>query len=225
MKKKWLTGERVWFVWPDGTVRPTPVIKGGTAPVWNQEDFRFRNNDGNLATATWMSPGNNVDQIIAVDTTFRLRIVVQVTNAKAVNNQVFELWGSYQGGAYSKITTGSSNVILVDENQGIADHATTQQRIGDGAYVAGDSEGYDDGTTDDDTGNVDFAGQDEVELEFALQLVGADMDDGETMDFNVYLSGGTQITASDPPRATASEAGAARVPRNPAAIYQTPAII
>ena len=184
------------------------VIQGGTNPSWTQEDFRFRNDDGDLATATWIDgeTTNNIDKTIAVDTTTRLRIVVQQTvAAKAVNNQTFELWASYESGNYIRVTTTSNYVQLVNDANSIADHATTVQRIGDGNYSAPDAQGYNDGQTDDDTGVIDFVGADEVEIEFTFQIYGPQVSDGETIDFQIYLSGGTALnSAPDPPRATAS---------------------
>jgi hypothetical protein len=162
------------------------------APVLAQEDFRFRNNDGNLAGATYMGTGNNEDQTISVDTTFRLRVVVQETAGGNAANTTMALYVSYNSGAYAEVNTTSSYVQLVDENQGIADHATTAQDIGDGTYTGGDSEGYNDGTTDDDTGNVDLD-TNEAEVEFALTIVSGDVSNADTLEFEVRESDGSQF--------------------------------
>jgi len=83
---KWVLAGREWHRLSDGFC--LPVIQGGTNPNYQQEDFRFRNDDGTLATATWIDgeTTNNIDKSLNVDTNYRLRFVLQVTNAKAVNN-------------------------------------------------------------------------------------------------------------------------------------------
>jgi hypothetical protein len=181
-------------------------------PVYNQEDFRFRNDDGTLATATWVDGDtvNNNNKTIAVDANFRLRFVVQQTNAaKTVNNATFQLRYSYNDGGYSagtQVTTTSTYVQLVDDANSIADNATTQQRIGDGTYGTGDSQGYNDGQTDALTGDMDFNGAQECEIEVCLQIVGADLSDGDTLDFQLYLGDGTALDSyGSTPRATASK--------------------
>jgi hypothetical protein len=183
------------------------------SPVWVQEDWRYGYDDGAINANTWYSAGNNVAQTIAEDTVYRLRFVVQQTNAaKDVNNQIHELWASYKGGAYFQVTSASTYVQLTNDTQGIADHATTSQVIGDGTYETGpDREGWDDGTTDDDTGVCDGSGGEEMELEFCIIHPPADVANGDTVDFECRLNGGTQYNQylGTRPRTTISAAAAA----------------
>jgi len=204
---KWILIGRSWHRLSDGF--RLPVIQGGTNPNYQQEDFRFRNDDGTLATATWVDDEttNGIDKSLDVDTNYRLRMVAQVTNAKAVNNISFRVYYSHESGAYTQLTNNSTEVQLVDDANSIADHATTIQRIGDGTYVTGDAEGYNDGGIDNITGLIDFAGQDEVEVEICFQIIGSAVNNGDTIDFELYQNDGTELNGGylDIPRATAVE--------------------
>ena len=143
-------------------------------PVYAQEDHRWVADDGGVNGGTLLGTGNNegYSQDTA-DSNIRLRIVIQETNTKAANNQVYQLRAVKNGGAWGsadfQVTTTSTGVKLTNDTQSIADHATTTQRIGNGTYSIGDAEGWNDGQTDNLTGNIDFAGNDECEIECCLE--------------------------------------------------------
>ena len=108
-----------------------------TNPVFVQETFHGRNDDYgiNVDNGWFGSLGDDWEQ--DVDVTFRIRVVVQETNNKGVNNKIYTLYyeknGDNNPDGSSPVTTASSNVKLVNDSQGIADHETTTQVIGDGS--------------------------------------------------------------------------------------------
>lgn len=195
-----------------------------TQAVWVQEDFRFVDDDGNLATATLLGASNNDNPpgfSTGASNKFRARLVVQQTaGGKSVNNQLFEFWYSHNGGGYTQLTTISSVINIADDDNSLVHNATTAQRIGDGTYTTGDSQGYVDAGAS--TGQVDFSGSDEFEAEFCCFLITADVAHNDTIDIRTRLSGGTtfntysntpQISASkDTPPAGANESFAPLIP-------------
>jgi hypothetical protein len=187
-----------------------------TLPVYVQESFQFRLDDGGISDspttgATYIgSVGDDYTTGTGTGNTFRLRFVVQNTAAKIVNNVVFMLkYDKNTAADYTTVSTTSNNIRLVNDGNSIADHQTTVQHIGDGTYVVGDSEGFNDGQTDDETGLIDFAGNDETEVECCLYVVDADVADNDTIDLEIYRTGNNALdTYTDIPRVTVSKAAA-----------------
>ena len=181
-----------------------------SSPVYNQEDWAFGADDGGINANTFDTVNTN-RTAQAPDSTFRLRFVVQQTNSnKSVSNAIHALYASYNGGAYFAVTTTSTYVQLTNDANGIADHATTTQVIGDGTYGTGDAQGWNDGQTDDNTGAIDYNGAEEVEVEFCLTIPSGDVADTDTLDFEVRQSDGTQLDSyNSRPQATVSESSAA----------------
>jgi hypothetical protein len=214
----WLRVGRRWFGVYRHRLVMVPVIQGGTSATLTQEDFRFRNDDGSLATATWIDgeTTNNINKSIALGTTFRLRFVVQ-GGGKDVQNYLFDLWCSKNSGTYFQVTSASTLVQLVNDANSIADHATTQQRIGNGTYSTGDLEGYNDGTTDNTTGAMDLSAGTEYEVEVCVQILTTGNAAGNTFDFRLRNEGVTFNTYSFTPRATAV-AGATTIPLDTATL-------
>lgn len=157
-----------------------------------------RDDDVSLNSATFNGGGGlGLDWVQDTDVNFRVRFLIQETAGRAAQNKLFALYYEKNGdgnptGA-TAVTTASANVKLVDDTQSIADNATTTQVIGGGTYGVGESLGYSDGTTDAATGNCDFSGSDEIEVEFCIQIVGADVSDADQIQLYVLVSGGTQL--------------------------------
>lgn len=174
------------------------------AATYTQEDSQFRNDNGDINTATYIGALNS-NQSFNVDTVFRWRGVVQV-GGMAVGNISFRVFAQKNGvGGYLEITTSSTNGLqLANDANSIPDDETTDQEIGDGTYTTGDSEGYEDGTSTVGTGNVDFGTGEEAEIEFCLQMPSGDANDGDYFDLRIYR--GTTALNTYPgsdPRATA----------------------
>ena len=187
-----------------------------TSPVFDQDTFRGRNDENGVnVDAGWYGAANGDDWTQDVDVTFRVRFVIQETAGGMGGNTNLRIYYEKNGDGNptgsTAVTTATSDVILVDDSQGIADNETTTQVIGGGSYVSGDSEGWDDGQSDLGTGNIDFGGNDEAEVEFCLQIVGADVADEDSIQLYVLESDATQLnTYTDWPDITVNKVGAAR---------------
>lgn len=165
-----------------------------------QSHFRGRNDDGTLATATYIAALNtNWDQ--AVDTAFRPRFALW-SNAY-ISNGTYKLYYSHNSGAYTEITASSSVVKMVNDANSIPDKSATVQRITSGAYTGGECYGYTDVSI---TGNIDHSGATYprlAELEFCIQIIGADVSDLDTIDLRIRYGGGAPLgTYSETPTLT-----------------------
>lgn len=162
-----------------------------TAPLYDQDSFRFRDDNYGLNVDNgWLAILND-DYWPGADTVFRLRFVIQEYNNKSANNIDFRIRQNVDGIGYGDVSAASTSlspVYLTNDSQGIADHATTTQLIGSGTYGTGDSEGFDDGTTDVNTGPCDFSGNDEIEVEFCLAVDSAYISGVGYIDLQVTLS-------------------------------------
>jgi hypothetical protein len=182
-----------------------------TTPAFDQDAFRGRNDDVSVNSTTFNGGGGlNLDWTQDSDATFRVRFVIQETAGGMSLNQKLAIYYEKNGdgnptGA-TAVTTTSNDVILVNDSQSIGDNATTSQVIGGGTYVSGESLGWDDGQTDVGTGNIDFIANTEAEVEFCLQIVGADVADEDTIDLYVFEADATQLGAyTNAPRITVNK--------------------
>ncbi len=178
------------------------------ATTYTQEDTRARNDDGTISTATYMGSGNNENQSIDIDTIFRWRMVIQVGGMDA-GDRNFTLFAQKNGaGGYAQILSSSTGGLrLINDANSIADDSVTVQGIGDGTYTSGTSNGYCDGTTDDDTGVVNIAAGEEGEVEFCLQMPDGEAADTDYWDLRVYRGTTAFDTYTNTPRVTAVATG------------------
>lgn len=149
-----------------------------------QTDFWFRNDNGSLTTATFMGAQNSIQNLrTGTANKFRVRFAI-VENAGGTANVAGHLFYSLNGGTYTEVTAASSVIREVDDNNSIADDASTtsKQLTWTGTFVNGRYS--DDGvaataTTLSSTG---------TELEFCLYIVDADVTTASTIDLRVYDS-------------------------------------
>ena len=184
------------------------------ATTFTQEDTRGRNDDGTIVTATYMGSGNNQDQSVNVDTPFRWRFVVQIGGMDA-GNQNFQLWYSKNSGSYGKLDAADSladGIRLINDANSIADNSVTVQDISDGTYTTGTSDGYCDGTIDDDTGVVNIAAGEEGEVEFCFEFISADVVNGGTFDLRARRGATAFDTYTNTPRVTVIKGAPAAYP-------------
>lgn len=201
------------------TGRRLPIIQGAGMANTVQQDFWFRNNDGNEATATFMGAQGS-DQTIAVDTIFRLRILIEET-AGGTNVVAAGLQYDYNiSGSYSDVTGVTTEVQATDEGQGIADDTllTTQRLTYSGTW--------EDGRYDDD--GVDTTGvslsSEFTEFEFSMIVPAAGVNHGDTIDFRLYDAAGALDSYAATPRLTVSKVSA-RQPRHGFTNFQIPGIV
>lgn len=163
---------------------------GGT--VTTQTDFRYRNDDGGEPTgspptgASWKA-AENVDWVPVVgdlDAPFRLRFQISTTGMDEAQ-KTYTIRLSVNDGSYLAITTTSTDGVIsvpsADTSWTINDNdPTTEQMDGSGTFKAGDID--ETGTT----GDIQIRVNEDTEVEFVLQLDGANLSGGEKLEFRVY---------------------------------------
>jgi len=175
-----------------------------TSAAFTQGTFRGRNDLYGVNVDNGWLAGLGLDWTQDTATIFRVRFVIQETNNKSVNNQQFKLFASYDGGAYTTEVTPTSNYarVIPSTNAGFNDGDTTTQLIGSGSYVIGESVGADE---DGQTGNIDYDGNDEAELEFCLYIPHIAAYAGKAIRLRVYDAAGDPINSyTDEPAITVS---------------------
>ncbi len=151
------------------------------AVSFTQTDFRFRNDDGSEAAATWKA---NANTNISVDLTagnvqLRLRIAVQETGTTAATFTATLGYDKNSAGAWTSVQVASQNVKAVD-SANFVDNANTTQQITVFTFVAGRVDDVDGSAGP--TGSI--AQNSGTEFEFMLELVASDLRNGDTLDFH-----------------------------------------
>ena len=169
-----------------------------TDPTYEQVAFRFRNDDGSEAAATWtaiintdisQNPNNGWNQ--------RLRFDILNDNNRNESNLSLEYEYSYNTGAWTSIT-GASSVIRGYDSSFLTDAEDCTQIISAGGFSADN-----DGVTEDGTVIVpSFSRNDRIETELSYYLVEADVAPGDTIDVRVISTAGYSITYTNTPQIT-----------------------
>ena len=167
----------------------------------DQEGFRFRNDDGSETTATWLA-ALNTNASLAVDTTYRLRMLIQNATVGAISDVDLEWQYNLASAGWNNITT-SSSVIRAVASANFVDGDDCTQQLGSGTFLSNN-----DGMTEDGTAggaNLDFTTNQETETELCFQVRSADVTHGQTIQFRLTRDGGTVLsTYTRTPTATVS---------------------
>lgn len=168
-----------------------------------QRAFRFYE-DGAESTSTAIAAENvNITRLVLSNSNLQLRIGLQESGSgsgSGATTDDYQLQYSKDGGAYTNITTTSSNVKGFD-SASLTDANTTTQRLssGSGSFVAGEIS--EDGLVDD----RQLTANNFTEMLYSLTIVAADVAEGTTLDFRTLLNGAT-MTYSVTPRLTVTKA-------------------
>lgn len=150
-----------------------------------QHSFRGRNDDGSQTTATWKAAANtNFSQTL--DTTFRLRFVIQ-SDAFGGSTFTTKLQYNLNAAGWVDITT-SSTVIVAVNSANITDTEATTQQVGAATFVAGEE------TEDGVTGSVVLAQSQQTEHELVCQILSTGATVGDTIQVRCLESNGTVFT-------------------------------
>jgi hypothetical protein len=200
----------------------TIMIHPSFPAVLDQKAFRFRNDDGSEAAATWKD-AQNTDISLAETDPFRLRFEIQETAggvADTVQSRQFKLQRSLNGGSWFDVDGSSAVVKARLSSHFVDDDPTTDQlTAGTGTFQAGTIKEINGSTTIAAIGaNV------HTEIEFSLEFVPADVVDTDTIDFRlIYLAGAVIGAYTEIPRVTISSAsGPIEVTLVPATETNTP---
>lgn len=207
--KGWLRLGRVWIGIHKKRIQIIPVIAGGTSALTQMEDtWAFGDDDGS-ESAHSLDTENTNRSSQAADENFLIRMQARETNGKNDPWAMF-LYCSYNDGAWQEVSTTASSglpVKLTNDTQSRADDENTTERLsapGAGTFTAGK---FDDGTGAVGCSNVALNGQ-YSDFEFCVQIDSAYASNGDTFEFRLEGSGGTDLDnyVGDPnyPTATAS---------------------
>lgn len=125
----------------------TQVKPLGTQPVtatWDQDSFRFYDDDGGAETSTALA-ALNTNVAIGLDTPFQLRFLIQETNGSIAGEQLYiELrydidTGSGYSGTWTQIATSGFNDDPVTgyDTLNLTEGQAAAQRIGSGTFTDG----------------------------------------------------------------------------------------
>ena len=166
-----------------------------------QQAFVYGDDDGaENAHSLDTKDANRTAQLTGTANKFILRVIIEETNSKN-DSFLAGLRFSYDGGAYTDITTTSQYVRAVASGYWSDDAVSTNRITYTGTWTAGrtDSDGA-------DTTAVGISGE-YTEFVFCVYLVDGDVADGINIDFEVYDAGAAINAYNIIPRVTVSKAG------------------
>jgi len=151
----------------------------------DQSHFRFRFDDGTEVTATFRQD-EDVDDDILVDTIFRLRFTVEETGGVA-GTEDFRLNRQINGGGYGQVTDTGTLIQTADSaDAGVNDgDATTDIITGPDPFAAGEIVSSETPGNADTNSATSIAASGHTQIEFVLQIVGADVNDNDVIDFRM----------------------------------------
>jgi len=156
------------------TIPPPPA-------TWRQNEYRWREDDGNETTATWpVLANNNLDiDVSSGNVQQRLRFVIYEFGDNPETYLDGQMEYQLNAGAWTDMTTVSSEVKAFDSTNITNGGDTTAQIIG--TIISPNAGIIEDGIG----GDADFLGLDFVEVEYTIEFIAADLADSDAMLFRV----------------------------------------
>ncbi len=157
-----------------------------TVSVTTQQSFAKVDDDGTANAGTLGTTNANWTQL--VDQPIRIRFLVNTIDKDETDG--YHLAQNYNGGGYAPVTTSSTEVKAVASEHGTPPtdgDATTERLSGPDTFVAG--QWVDDAVVD----SMVIANGEETELEFCIELVGADLVDANSILFEVRFDNDTSL--------------------------------
>ena len=103
--------------------------------------------------------------------------------ASAQSDKTFQLEYNRNGGGWNDVT-GASSVVRAWLSPNLADAANTTQQVGSGTFVTPNA-GIDEADGQVGGTSLDFSGNDEVEVEYSVQIVSVDVANDDTIQLRV----------------------------------------
>jgi len=161
-----------------------------TNPVFNQNGFGFYDNDSNWNFVSGLSENDNLTATDA--TTVILRLEVEITNAKAVNNYVPVIRAAKNGGSYADLTTGRTDGLRIATDGWFTDaDADNNDRLTSSSLTFTGGELDEDGTLGETVDGMDFVGEDHWEIGIAIEIDTGNASDNDYWDIELYKDDGT----------------------------------
>lgn len=165
-----------WYLHDGLWVHATPAMA-----QFDQDSYAFYNDDGSESASTQIG-STNVQQTLAVDTTFFARLLIQEFNGGSGALGTPEWEYSTDGGTGWTDVTTSSSVIQAVVSSNVTDGDDTTQRIGGGTFITPNAWVTDDGIPP----NLIFAGNDECECLLVFQIIGSDVSNGDEILLRMF---------------------------------------
>lgn len=209
--KSWTSGAEnpaAWALsgsdeWVGSTIALRPLITA----AWDQKSFRWRNDDGTEATATWMAAENSNPAAQTPGGVLRLRFEVEETAVASPSGTLTAQLQYNKNSAGWNNVTNASSVARSIASQLVDSAATTEQ-------MATSAKTFQSGEQEDVNGVCDaIAGlRNEVtEVEFSFEIRAADVVNDDTIQFRVINSTTALDAYTNTPTLTVSEGGSAAV--------------
>lgn len=189
---EWIQWQRLTYFFQKGSW----PIAGGTAAVFDQDSFRFRDDDGSETTATFLQLAN-IDIAVGdrgttdkgFDTNIRYRVLIQETAGGMGNNHRPQLQYDLNGANSWIDVNATSSTVRSSISGNFAEGDDTTQQIGAGTFISPNNGMDEDEGLAGEAMDMDFAGNDECEAEYSFQVRSADVNDLDTLDLRVVNAG------------------------------------
>lgn len=160
----------------------------------HQRHFRFGYDDGTQATHTWIGLEDAAVTVLT-DVPFLLRIAVWEEGGTAAPNLAQQFQCRRNAGGWQNVTTTSTICKAVAVAAFTNGANCTQRLTAHGTFESSGAGCTEDGSSG---GNAnDLAANGSTETECGLQLVGADLASGDTIEFRLTVSGPTTAITYD----------------------------
>ena len=170
------------------------------SPAFDQDSFRGRNDDGSEAAATWIA-ASNLNWTQNTDENFRVRFLLQETAGGSADDVQPQLQYNLNAAGWNDVNAASA-VARSSPSGHFAEDADTTQQIGAGTFITPNSGMDEDEGRAGELNDIDFTGNDEVEVEFCLQIRAADVADSDTVELRLIQAGVALDTYTNTPALT-----------------------
>ena len=189
------------------TATPTVTVSEPAIPVYDQDSYRFRNDDGTEATATWKAAVNTVITQHAT-VPFRLRVLIQCTVAgeagfTPVMQYRIDTGAGY--GAWGAVPTTATEAAHISTSVNVTNGADTTKQLGAGSFTTNNNGIRNDPVEPGNT--LTTVVNEEWEAEWVMALGGSPISNGDTIQFRMTNSGVALDTYTNTPELTVTGAG------------------
>jgi hypothetical protein len=148
--------------------------------TFTQNSFRFRNNDNGETNASWIANANtNITPTVGAPGLI-LRIRIAATQTGTAGTLTGRLYIAKNGGSYAQASASATTGCRVGTNTTyFADNDATTQQLSSGTFVAGKM----DCATGQTTATASMATNAVTDHEYEIELVFADLANGDYFDF------------------------------------------
>ena len=177
-----------------------------TQPTYDLLNYRFRDDDGDEAGATFLGAGNNTNITRGTGTANKLRLRVELQNDNAKAGAETFLWeANYDSGGWNDIDDSASSYLraVTSDDAGFVDgDDCTQQLTSNSTFYGTGNSGQDEnGSWVSGT----FPASNYTEGEICFYIVDADVADTKTIEIRVRETSGDTITYSNTATVTVSK--------------------